>query len=45
MIAIHSTVHPRTVRKLAERATAKGVTLIDAALTQQSIQRILDIKD
>src|SRR6202158_3395104 len=30
IIAIHSTVHPRTVRKLAEQAAAKGLTLIDA---------------
>jgi 3-hydroxyisobutyrate dehydrogenase-like beta-hydroxyacid dehydrogenase len=33
VIAIHSTVHPRTVRKLAEQATAKGVTLIDAEVS------------
>jgi len=33
IIALHSTVHPRTVRKLAERAAAKGVTLIDAEVS------------
>jgi 3-hydroxyisobutyrate dehydrogenase-like beta-hydroxyacid dehydrogenase len=33
VIAIHSTVHPGTVRKLAEQAAAKGVTLIDAAVS------------
>src|SRR5438445_12076147 len=30
IIAIHSTVHPRTIRKLADIVKAKGVTLIDA---------------
>ena len=33
IIAIHSTVHPRTVRKLAEQAALKGVTLIDAEVS------------
>lgn len=33
VIAIHSTIHPRTVRKLAEQAAAKGVTLIDAEVS------------
>ena len=33
IIAIHSTVHPRTVRKLAEQAAAKGMTLIDAEVS------------
>jgi 2-hydroxy-3-oxopropionate reductase len=33
IIAIHSTVHPRTVRKLAEEAAAKGLTLIDAEVS------------
>lgn len=33
IIALHSTVHPRTVRKLAERAAAKGMTLIDAEVS------------
>jgi 3-hydroxyisobutyrate dehydrogenase-like beta-hydroxyacid dehydrogenase len=33
IIAIHSTVHPRTVRKLAAQASAKGVTLIDAEVS------------
>jgi len=33
IIVIHSTVHPRTVRKLAEQAAAKGVTLIDAEVS------------
>jgi len=33
IIAIHSTVHPRTVRELAEQAAAKGLTLIDAEVS------------
>ena len=33
VIAIHSTVHPRTVRKLEEAAKAKGVSLIDAEVS------------
>lgn len=33
IIVIHSTVHPRTVRKLAEQAAAKGVALIDAEVS------------
>ncbi|HTT75630.1 MAG TPA: NAD(P)-dependent oxidoreductase [Candidatus Binataceae bacterium] len=33
IIALHSTVHPRTVRKLAEQSAAKGVTLIDAEVS------------
>jgi 3-hydroxyisobutyrate dehydrogenase-like beta-hydroxyacid dehydrogenase len=33
VIALHSTIHPRTVRKLAEQAAAKGVTLIDAEVS------------
>jgi len=33
IIVVHSTVHPRTVRKLAEQASAKGVTLIDAEVS------------
>jgi 3-hydroxyisobutyrate dehydrogenase-like beta-hydroxyacid dehydrogenase len=33
IIAVHSTVHPRTVRKLAEQAAAKGLTLIDAEVS------------
>lgn len=33
VVALHSTVHPRTVRKLADRAAAKGVTLIDAEVS------------
>jgi 3-hydroxyisobutyrate dehydrogenase-like beta-hydroxyacid dehydrogenase len=33
IIAVHSTVHPRTVRKLAAQASAKGVTLIDAEVS------------
>src|SRR5712691_10142392 len=33
IIVIHSTVHPRTVRKLAEQAAAKGLTLIDAEVS------------
>ena len=30
IIAIHSTVHPKTVRKIAELAKARGVEVIDA---------------
>jgi 3-hydroxyisobutyrate dehydrogenase-like beta-hydroxyacid dehydrogenase len=33
VIAVHSTVHPRTVRKLAAQAAAKGVDLIDAEVS------------
>jgi len=33
IIAIHSTVHPDTCRKLAETAAAKGVSLIDAPVS------------
>jgi 3-hydroxyisobutyrate dehydrogenase-like beta-hydroxyacid dehydrogenase len=33
VIAIHSTVHPRTVRNLAALAGAKGVTVIDAQVS------------
>jgi 3-hydroxyisobutyrate dehydrogenase-like beta-hydroxyacid dehydrogenase len=33
VIAVHSTVHPRTVRRLAQAATAKGVSLIDAQVS------------
>ena len=33
IIAIHSTIHPGTVRKLAEQAAAKGLTLIDAEVS------------
>lgn len=33
IVAIHSTVHPLTIRKLAEVAKAKGVTLIDAEVS------------
>jgi 3-hydroxyisobutyrate dehydrogenase-like beta-hydroxyacid dehydrogenase len=33
IIALHSTVHPRTVRKLAGEAAVKGVTLIDAEVS------------
>lgn len=33
VIAIHSTVHPKTVRKLAELAKAKGVGVIDAQVS------------
>lgn len=33
VIAIHSTVHPRTVRKVAALAEAKGVTVIDAQVS------------
>src|SRR5215831_11547885 len=33
VIAIHSTVHPRTVRKVAALAEAKGVTVIDAEVS------------
>jgi 3-hydroxyisobutyrate dehydrogenase-like beta-hydroxyacid dehydrogenase len=33
IIAIHSTVHPRTVRNVAALAQAKGVTVIDAQVS------------
>ena len=33
IIAIHSTVHPDTCRRLAEMAAAKGVSLIDAPVS------------
>jgi 3-hydroxyisobutyrate dehydrogenase-like beta-hydroxyacid dehydrogenase len=33
VIAIHSTVHPKTVRKIAELARAKGVGIIDAQVS------------
>jgi 3-hydroxyisobutyrate dehydrogenase len=33
IIAIHSTVHPDTCRRLAETAAAKGVSLIDAPVS------------
>ena len=33
IVAIHSPVHPRTIRKLAEVAKANGVTLIDAEVS------------
>jgi len=33
VIAVHSTVHPKTVRKLAELAKPKGVTVIDAEVS------------
>jgi 3-hydroxyisobutyrate dehydrogenase-like beta-hydroxyacid dehydrogenase len=32
-IAIHSTVHPKTCHKLAERAAAQGVSVIDAPVS------------
>jgi 3-hydroxyisobutyrate dehydrogenase-like beta-hydroxyacid dehydrogenase len=33
IVAVHSTIHPRTVRRLAEKAAARGVTLIDAEVS------------
>jgi 3-hydroxyisobutyrate dehydrogenase-like beta-hydroxyacid dehydrogenase len=33
IIAVHSTVHPDTCRRLASAATERGVTLIDAAVS------------
>ena len=33
VIAIHSTVHPKTVRKIAELAKARGVGVIDAQIS------------
>ncbi|NEB02758.1 NAD(P)-dependent oxidoreductase [Streptomyces sp. SID13726] len=33
VIAVHSTVHPDTCRRLADRARARGVTLIDAPVS------------
>jgi len=32
-IAIHSTIHPKTVRKIAEAAQAKGVGVVDAQMS------------
>lgn len=33
LIAIHSTIHPRTVKALAETALAKGVAVVDAQMS------------
>jgi 3-hydroxyisobutyrate dehydrogenase-like beta-hydroxyacid dehydrogenase len=33
VIAVHSTVHPDTCRRLAERAAARGISLIDAPVS------------
>lgn len=33
VIAVHSTVHPKTCRKLAERAVARGASVIDAPVS------------
>jgi 2-hydroxy-3-oxopropionate reductase len=33
VIAIHSTIHPNTVKKIAERAGSKGVKVIDAQVS------------
>jgi 3-hydroxyisobutyrate dehydrogenase-like beta-hydroxyacid dehydrogenase len=33
VIAVHSTVHPKTIRKLAELAKIKGVSVIDAEVS------------
>jgi 3-hydroxyisobutyrate dehydrogenase len=33
IIAIHSTIHPETARKLAERAAERGVHVVDAQMT------------
>lgn len=33
VIAVHSTIHPDTVRKIAERARPKGVEVIDAQMS------------
>ncbi len=33
VVAVHSTVHPETVRRLAERARERDVSLIDAQMT------------
>lgn len=33
VIAMHSTIHPKTVRKVAERAKAKGVGVVDAQMS------------
>jgi len=33
VIAVHSTVHPKTIRKLAELAQTKGVSVIDAEVS------------
>jgi len=33
VIAIHSTIHPRTAKRIAEQARAKGVAVVDAQMT------------
>jgi 3-hydroxyisobutyrate dehydrogenase-like beta-hydroxyacid dehydrogenase len=33
VIAVHSTVHPKTIRKLAELAKTKGISVIDAEVS------------
>jgi 3-hydroxyisobutyrate dehydrogenase-like beta-hydroxyacid dehydrogenase len=33
VIAIHSTIHPRTAKRIAEQATTKGVEVVDAQMT------------
>jgi 3-hydroxyisobutyrate dehydrogenase-like beta-hydroxyacid dehydrogenase len=33
VIAVHSTVHPKTIRALAEKAAAQGVSVIDAPVS------------
>jgi 3-hydroxyisobutyrate dehydrogenase len=44
IVAIHGTVHPATVRSLAERAAARGVHVVDAQITgghQRAVERQL----
>lgn len=33
VVAVHSTVHPRTIRRVAENAQARGVAVLDAQMT------------
>ena len=40
VIAVHSTVHPDTCRRLAERARVAGVRLIDAPVSGGTLARI-----
>jgi 3-hydroxyisobutyrate dehydrogenase len=40
VIAVHSTVHPDTCRRLAERAVAQGAALIDAPVSGGSIAAV-----
>ncbi len=39
-IAIHSTVHPRTIESLARRCAARGIPLIDAPVAGQGVMSL-----